>query len=103
MKTMKKIIFTITFSFITLFTAMGNENFYNNLADAAFSLTKENVYYDPSYFKIDYPNGDIPANKGVCTDVIIRAYRKLGIDLQKEVHEDMKINFKKYPNIWGVI
>jgi uncharacterized protein YijF (DUF1287 family) len=97
---MKKIIFSIIFCFINIFTAMGNENFYNKLADAAFSLTKENVHYDPSYFKIDYPNGDVPSDTGVCTDVIIRAYRKLGIDLQKEVHEDMKINFKKYPNIW---
>lgn len=65
-------------------------------------LTKDKVTYDPSYFKISYPNGDIPNDKGVCTDVIIRAYRKLGIDLQKEVHEDMKNNFEKYPKIWGL-
>src|SRR5690606_11380516 len=51
---------------------------------------------------LDYPNGDVPPNKGVCTDVIIRAYRKLGIDLQKEVHEDMKANFGKYPKNWGL-
>lgn len=65
-------------------------------------LTQDKVTYDPSYFKISYPNGDIPNDKGVCTDVIIRAYRKLGIDLQKEVHEDMKNNFEKYPKIWGL-
>ena len=55
------------------------------LSDAAISLTKQDVIYDPSYFSIDYPNGDVPSDKGVCTDVIIRAYRKIGIDLQKEV------------------
>ena len=58
--------------------------------------------YDPSYFSISYPNGDVPKDKGVCTDVIIRAYRKLNIDLQKEVHEDMAANFSKYPKIWGL-
>lgn len=65
------------------------------------TLTKQMVQYDPSYFQLSYPNGDIPPNKGVCTDVVIRAYRKIGIDLQKEVHEDMKTNFSKYPKKWG--
>jgi len=65
-------------------------------------LTKQNVQYDPSYYSIPYPNGDIASDKGVCTDVVIRAYRKLGIDLQKEVHEDMKANFSLYPKIWGL-
>lgn len=51
---------------------------------------------------IAYPNGDVPSDKGVCTDVVIRAYRKFGIDLQKLVHEDMKINFNKYPKNWGL-
>ena len=73
-----------------------------NLSQAALELTKQKVTYDPSYFSIPYPNGDVPANKGVCTDVIIRAYRKMGVDLQKEVHEDMKANFKLYPKIWGL-
>ena len=74
----------------------------NKLSDAAIELTKQRVVYDPSYFSIPYPNGDVPEGKGVCTDVIIRAYRKLGIDLQKEVHEDMKANFAKYPKNWGL-
>lgn len=73
-----------------------------NLSEAALELTKQKVAYDPSYFSIAYPNGDVPANKGVCTDVIIRAYRKLGVDLQKEVHKDMKANFNVYPKIWGL-
>jgi len=78
--------------------------FATKLSDAAISIIDPNVIYDPSYFGIKYPNGDIPKNKGVCTDVIIRAYRKLGIDLQKEVHEDMKSHFSKYPNLkkWGM-
>ena len=72
------------------------------LSNSALELTKQNVTYDPSYFSIDYPNGDVPSDKGVCTDVVIRAYRKIGIDLQKEVHEDMKANFHAYPKIWGL-
>lgn len=77
-------------------------NFYLALADSALSLTQQHVVYDPSYFRIKYPGGDIPEGKGVCTDVIIRAYRKMGIDLQKEVHEDMSANFNKYPSFWGL-
>jgi uncharacterized protein YijF (DUF1287 family) len=78
------------------------KDFYGKLSDAAIELTKSTVEYDPTYFKIPYPNGDVPANKGVCTDVVIRAYRKLNIDLQKEVHEDMAANFAKYPKSWGL-
>ena len=74
------------------------------IAAAAISIINPNIQYDPSYFAIKYPNGDIPVNKGVCTDVIIRAYRKLNIDLQKEVHDDMRAHFNLYPNIkkWGL-
>jgi uncharacterized protein len=72
------------------------------LASASVELTQQRVTYDPAYFSIPYPNGDVPADKGVCTDVIIRAYRKLGVDLQQLVHEDMKSNFPKYPNNWGL-
>jgi uncharacterized protein len=78
------------------------ENFYQRLADSALTLTSQIVTYDPAYFTITYPNGDVPSDKGVCTDVVIRAYRKLGIDLQKEVHEDMVANFNVYPTIWGL-
>jgi hypothetical protein len=58
--------------------------------------------YDPSYQSIDYPNGDVPLESGVCSDVIIRAFRKAGIDLQKDIHEDMKGNFSAYPTRWGL-
>ena len=77
-------------------------DFFSQLADSALTLTKQEVRYDPSYVRIAYPNGDVPADRGVCTDVVIRAYRKLGIDLQKEVHEDMKAHFDKYPKTWGL-
>ncbi|MEZ4722152.1 MAG: DUF1287 domain-containing protein [Flavobacteriales bacterium] len=87
---------------MTISSVVGQTSFYNHLADSAHALTRQNVKYDPAYFQIDYPNGDVPADKGVCTDVVIRAYRKLGIDLQKEVHEDMKANFDKYPKNWGL-
>ena len=80
----------------------GQGSFYRALADSTMQLTRQAVQYDPRYFSIPYPNGDVPPNKGVCTDVVIRAYRKLGIDLQKEVHDDMKANFGKYPSLWGL-
>lgn len=97
-----KHILTITFFLVLSISLNAQESFYLRLSESAIELTRQGVTYDPGYFQISYPNGDIPANKGVCTDVIIRAYRKTGIDLQKEVHEDMKLNFGKYPRIWGL-
>ncbi len=78
--------------------------FAEKLSQSAISIIDPTLEYDPSYYGIPYPNGDVPAKKGVCTDVVIRSYRKLGIDLQQEVHEDMKANFSKYPNLkkWGM-
>ncbi|MCG8578328.1 MAG: DUF1287 domain-containing protein [Bacteroidales bacterium] len=76
--------------------------FQQQLADSTLLLTQQEVTYDPSYFRLDYPNGDVPANRGVCTDVVIRAYRKFGIDLQQLVHEDMRENFSLYPNNWNL-
>ncbi len=78
------------------------KDFYEKLSDAALSITKDRVEYDGKYYRIKYPGGDVPKDKGVCTDVVIRSYRKLGIDLQKEVHEDMKANFAQYPKMWGL-
>jgi uncharacterized protein len=61
------------------------------------------VHYDPTYVQLRYPGGDVPLDRGVCTDVVIRAYRDgLGIDLQKLVHEDMKKNFSAYPTNWSL-
>ena len=76
--------------------------FLARLASAATERTRHQVTYDPAYVRIDYPGGDVPADRGVCADVIIRAYRAVGIDLQKEVHEDMKQHFARYPHLWGL-
>ena len=80
------------------------KTFEEKLSNAAISIIDESIVYTPDYVSIKYPNGDVPAKTGVCSDVVIRAYRKLGIDLQKEVHEDMKANFSLYPNLekWGL-
>jgi uncharacterized protein YijF (DUF1287 family) len=67
----------------------------------AIEQTTQTTGYDASYVKLDYPNGDVPLDTGVCADVVVRAFRKAGIDLQKELHEDMKGNFAKYPQKWG--
>lgn len=96
-----KLMLLIIYLYVNICVSQTVNN-HLSLSDSALELTKQNVTYDPSYFSIDYPNGDIPSDKGVCTDVVIRAYRKIGIDLQQEVHEDMKSNFKKYPSIWGL-
>lgn len=64
--------------------------------------TTVTVDYDPSYVKLAYPNGDVPLSTGVCTDVIVRAYRAVGIDLQKVIHEDMVKHFADYPKNWGL-
>jgi len=77
-------------------------DFSKKLSQSAIERTKHIVRYDGRYRKISYPNGDVPDNVGVCTDVIVRSYRKLGIDLQKDIHEDMKENFDKYPKLWGL-
>src|SRR6266478_7875801 len=69
--------------------------------DGAIEQIGKTTSYDPSYQKIEYPNGDVPMETGVCSDVVVRAFRKAGIDLQKEVHDDMKANFSAYPTKWG--
>lgn len=78
--------------------------FEEKLVAAAHERTQHHVTYDGSYHSIAYPNGDVPKHIGVCTDVVIRAYRQLNIDLQRLVHEDMRANFSLYPSkrIWGL-
>ena len=73
------------------------------LVEAAQDRLKVSVRYDGAYVRLDYPGGDVPADTGVCTDVIIRSYRAAyGFDFQKAVHEDMRANFSAYPKIWGL-
>lgn len=74
-----------------------------NIVVAARERTQHDVRYDPKYVVLTYPGGDVPADTGVCTDVIIRTYREaLGFDFQQAVHEDMKRNFSAYPKSWGL-
>jgi len=72
------------------------------LVAAAIERTTHQVKYDSAYRSISYPLGDVPDTVGVCTDVVIRSYRALGIDLQQLVHEDMVKNFGAYPDHWGL-
>ncbi len=60
------------------------------------------LVYDPAYVRLPYPGGDVPQERGVCTDVVIRALRPQGLDLQKAVHEDMRAHFGLYPKKWGL-
>jgi uncharacterized protein YijF (DUF1287 family) len=76
--------------------------FVDRISEAALERTRHEVRYDGSYRSISYPGGDVPQNVGVCTDVVIRVYRELGIDLQRAVHEDMSGAFSVYPKRWGL-
>lgn len=78
--------------------------FSKKLSDAALERLTHKVKYDPAYLKIAYPGGDVPENIGVCSDEVIRSYRALGIDLQKDVHEEMVAHFDAFPNRqrWGL-
>ncbi len=70
--------------------------------DAARARVSTGETYDPAYFSITYPGGDVPNDRGVCTDVVVRAYREIEIDLQVLVHQDMRSSFSAYPKIWGL-
>jgi uncharacterized protein len=95
--------FVLFFSWILSLTlSVAQEDLRPRLSIEAINLTKDKVTYDPTYYRITYPGGDVPSTRGVCSDVVIRAYRKIGIDLQQLVHEDMKENFDQYPNYWGL-
>ena len=76
------------------------QEFVRKLVAAAEERTNHTVRYDPAYVRIPYPGGDVPADTGVCTDEVIRSYRAVGVDLQKEVHEDMANNRSAYPQRW---
>ena len=84
-------------------TRLPAEDWAVRLIAAAEGQIGETVVYDPSYANLSYPGGDVPRERGVCTDVVIRAYRDaFGIDLQKLVHEDMRRDFADYPKLWGL-
>src|SRR6516225_9435609 len=70
------------------------------LLQSAYDQVGKTVSYDPSYEAIGFPGGDVPVSRGVCTDVIVRAYRGIGIDLQLLVNQDMRKAFSAYPRLW---
>lgn len=76
--------------------ALWTQTFEADFVMAALERSTHAIRYDGTYRSIPYPGGDVPADTGVCTDVIIRAYRAMGTDLQKLVHEDMSRNFDRY-------
>lgn len=82
--------------------AGGEAAFFRRLTAAAVAQAAQRVTYDPSYRRIPFPGGDVPANVGVCSDVVIRAYRAVGVDLQVRVHDDMARAFAAYPSLWGL-
>ena len=89
--------------FVLMFTCLSAWAFQSEkLVTDARSQIWKTLYYDPAYTQLKYPMGDVPLVKGVCTDVVIRALRHQGIDLQQRIHEDMKANFSKYPKKWGL-
>jgi uncharacterized protein len=92
----------IALAFVAVIGAQAPAGFADRLVAAAVAQAGQRVVYDGSYRRIPYPGGDVPGDIGVCTDVVIRAYRVLGIDLQKEVHEDMRAAFSAYPKSWGL-
>lgn len=82
--------------------AQAPDAFATRLVAAAMERLEHEVVYDGSYRSIAYPGGDVPDNVGVCTDLVVRAYRGIGIDLQQLVHEDMRAAFASYPDHWGL-
>jgi hypothetical protein len=80
----------------------GEAAFFRRLTDAALAQAGQRVIYDSSYRRIPFPGGDVPADVGVCSDVVIRAYRAVGVDLQLRVHDDMARAFAEYPKLWGL-
>ncbi len=85
---------------VRLAETAARQEFLKKLVAAAVERSRHTVRYDPAYVRIPYPGGDVPSGTGVCTDEIIRAYRAVGIDLQKQVHEDMEQSFSSYPRKW---
>ena len=98
---MRHLIFLITVICLITSPAIAGD-FAARLTASAHARIGKTVLYDPSYVRLSYPEGDVPDDRGVCTDVVVRAYRGAGIDLQKRVHEDMARHFSAYPRRWGL-
>jgi uncharacterized protein len=102
-RTLVTCIAAIPFSALPVRAESSPEPWAKKLIDAARSQVGVTLRYDPAYTQLNFPNGDVPRERGVCTDVVIRAYRDaFGLDLQSAVNADMKRNFSAYPKIWGL-
>ena len=100
---MKKYTFLTLIVLLVVFVKAADSSRIKDFVEAARNQIGKTLFYDPSYQTLIYPNGDVPIDRGVCTDVIIRALRvAYNYDLQQFVHEDMKLNFSKYPKLWGL-
>lgn len=96
-------VLAVALSYTSAFAASAYaDRFVEGLVKAARERTNHHETYDGSYRKIDYPMGDVPDDRGVCTDLVIRAYRSLNVDLQVLIHEDMARHFAAYPAIWNL-
>ena len=83
-------------------SAAAQPSVHAKIADAALAQVGVTTIYDPAYVRLHYPGGDVPRDRGVCSDVVVRAFRTIGIDLQREVHEDMAAHFRLYPKMWAM-
>lgn len=83
-------------------SVLGQDGPRESLPAAAHAQVGVTRHYDGSYVRLEYPGGDVPADRGVCTDVVIRALRATGLDLQQAIHEDMRAHFAHYPSLWGL-
>lgn len=94
--------------FVVLLVLLFSQSVFGQRAEAMKVVTAARsqigvtTTYDPAYTRLAYPMGDVVQSKGVCTDVVVRAYRKANVDFQALVHQDMKANFSKYPKLWGL-
>src|SRR6266699_3615542 len=96
----------LTLLALFIFTSTSRSAATNTLGDRIVAAARQQIGvtkdYDPAYTTLRYPGGDVPLQTGVCSDVVVRALRHVGIDLQKELHEDMRKSFNAYPQKWGL-
>ena len=97
---MKKAFYTLLMA-VCATAALGQDGPLD-LAKGAEAQVGVTLVYDPSYVRLRYPGGDVPPERGVCADVVVRAFRRIGIDLQARVHEDIARHFGDYPHLWSL-
>jgi uncharacterized protein YijF (DUF1287 family) len=99
---LRRTFYALLVVFATVARAQDRHAVGLDLARAAETQVGVTIAYDPSYVRLAYPGGDVPPDRGVCADVVVRAFRRIGIDLQVRLHEDIKSHFDEYPRLWGL-